>query len=150
MCHESAHVHGGRVEPLHVVDCQNRRCLGRGGPNDLERAARHRHAIQGAFVRRSPQRELERAALRFGEGIEHSLVHAVEEVAQTQEREGALGLRSPTDEYAIGAATGSIHSRAPYRRLANSRVAFKNHRGGTDRDGVEEPVCPRDLPLPSD
>jgi hypothetical protein len=141
----------GRVEPLGVVDRDQRRCLGRRRAESRERAARDGDAIRKAFSRRSQQGELERLTLRLGKGVEHGIGHALEEVAETEKRKRAPGLRRSTEEDSIRATLRGVDDRAPDGRLADSRLALEDERSGRPvRDAVEEPVCFRHLPLPSD
>jgi hypothetical protein len=148
---EAEDVDRRRVEPLGIVDRHQRRCLGHRRAENRERAARDGDAIRKAFSRRSQQGELERSPLRLGKGVEYGIRHALEQVAETEKRERALGLRRSTAEDSIGATLRGVEDRAPDGRLADSRLALEDERGGRPvRDAVEEPVCFRDLPLPSD
>ena len=140
-----------RVEPLDVVDCQQDRAtlaeqLQHVADCDAERAMVDR--LVRCFL--AQQRDLERATPRHGEQGGDVGEDLVEEVAQADVCEAALGLRGPRHDDEHASLARSRHSGEPERRLADPRLAFEHEPGRPARRPADEGVNRGEITLPAD
>ena len=119
----------GRVEPLHVIDCD------RDGPvarQDLERCEERRR--NGPLVGWLParileeERDLECAPLRWGKLGERLLANAGQKVADAGQRQDGLGLCGACPEDAKPASFRGLRCGVPNRCLADPSLALEQQR----------------------
>ena len=140
----------GRVEPLDVVDGEHDRRL----CGERLQGRPHRHGerarvdrLLGSLVHE--QRHLERLPSRRRQGGQNLVEHALEEVAEHDVRERALGLGRARREDAKPPLVRRLDSRTPERGLPDPRLALEHERPRPSRLFVQEGTEGAELLLPA-
>ena len=92
------------------------------------------------------------SARRLGaaQGGQHLVEDVLEEIAEPDVREPALGLGRPRREHAQAPPARSLDAREPERRLADPRLALEHERGRPLVGAVDEGVERGELLVPAD
>src|SRR5512133_1086061 len=141
----------GAVEPLDVVDRENKRTPGsenlHGVPQgDAERARIHRTSRRRLYE----ERDLERAAPRRGQCRHDELERVLEQVAQPRVSKALLRLGRPRREDAEAALARGLDPSEPERRLPDPRFALEHECRRSCTRAVEEDGQGTELLVPAD
>jgi len=126
---ERKRVRRRRIEPLHVVDRNDKLACLRKPTKDAEEAQRDGPTKQRTATRfASQERHLERVALRLGKPRQHIIVDVLQEITQGRERQRDLGLDRPAAQHASSPLLRRGNALPPQRRLPDPDRAVKQER----------------------
>ena len=134
---EAEHRRARPVEPLHVVDRHHERRRAGERAQRRQRGERDGLLVGLVVVLRHAEGDLERAALRAGELVEHRRVGA-QEVAERGVGEARLRLGGPGGDGSHARHPRTVHRRLPQRRLPHARLARDQQRPHARRHGLHE------------
>ena len=146
---EAEHRRARPVEPLHVVDGDDERCRPSQRPQPGQRGERDGLLVGLLVALGQEEGDLERAALRAGEVLQHLGVGA-EEVAERSMGEARLRLGRTRGDHPHARRLRAAHRRLPQRRLADACLARDEQRPPTRGDRLEEPLHALQLLVSSD
>ena len=143
-CRESAQGEGkggrgGRIEPLHVIDCEHDRLVLAEPLEHIANSEPHGTAVDRSsrgIV--SKHRDPERAPARRRQSRQHLIEDVIEKVSEPDVDEGLLGLGRTRRDNPDPPGAGEAHALEPERRLADSRFTLKDHRRRSVRHTAEE------------
>jgi hypothetical protein len=136
---ERERVHGGRVQPLHVIHCDDDRSLPRGLEQQRAHGSRDSPRLRPALrAGLAQQRDLERLALERGQSRQKLVGRVPDQVAQPDERQPRFGFLACAAQHATAAYRRLLERREPYGRLADPGLALDDERSRTGAHSVEE------------
>ena len=130
---------GLAVEPLHVVDREHDRRVGRREQQQRAQADADRGRVgRGVAGGAADQRDLERLALRGRQLVQVIVGEIVGEVAEAREREPRLGLLGDAAQHAVAARLRVGQRRPPDGGLADAGLALDQQRARAVVEAVEQ------------
>ena len=120
--------HGRPIQPLDIVDGEQKVALSGFHPQELEHRPGKRRAVYGGTRALASQRGLDRSALRSSEDVEGIRAHGGEEIAETDVGQLTLAQRRPRTEDPHSGSLDPLQARPHNRGLADPRLAGHHER----------------------
>ena len=138
-----------RVEPLHVVDCDQELTRGGESAQGVEQCDAHRVRIGSRPLDLlENERPRERRALAGRKRLEHLVENGIEEIAEAGEAECSLTLRRVGPQDAETGPLGRLDSGPPQGRLPHTRLALEDERRCSVGDAGDEVAERAELGVP--